>query len=259
MNLSHIISDMTWSYSRITTFEDCKYRFYLKYIKHIESIRHFFADYGSFMHLIIEKYLLKELKKEELVSYYLTEFRRNVVGKAPNHTIFQNYFRQGIEYLSTIEYPKDEILGVEKEVAFNIEDMKFIGYIDKVSRNADGIDITDNKSRALKERSGRQSPIKTDLELDEYLRQLYIYAIPIEMEYKETPNNLIFNCFRTKTLIKEPFSEKTYEDTKKWALKTIENISKEEDWNPNIEWFKCKYLCDVCNECEYYQMFGGDR
>lgn len=254
MNLSHIISDMTWSYSRITTFIDCKYRFYLKYIKHIGGARHFFADYGSFMHLIIQKYLSKELKKEELVSYYLMHFRENVVGKAPNYSIFKNYFNQGIEYLTSIQYPDDEIIGVEKEVSFNIEEKKFIGYIDKVSRNAYGIDVTDNKSRTLKGRSGRKNPTKTDLILDEYLRQLYIYSIPIEKEFGETPKNLIFNCFRTKTIITEPFNNEMYERTKKWALDMIEEISKEEDWSPNIEWFRCAHLCDCCDSCEYYQL-----
>lgn len=257
MNYSHIIDDMTWSYSRITAYEDCPYRFYLKYIKKIKGIRHFFSDYGSFMHLIIQKFLNGELAKEELVGYYLTNFRKNVVGKAPSQSIFQNYFRQGLDYLSTIEMPKDEILGVEKEISFQIEDRKFIGYIDKVSRS-DGIDITDNKSRALKERTQRKKPTKSDEELDEYLKQLYIYSIPIEQEYGELPKRLIFNCFRTKNLIVEPFKNQAYEDTKKWALDTIHTIAKESEWKPNVEWFKCKHLCDVCNDCEYYQMFGGD-
>lgn len=72
MKYSHIIDEMTWSYSRITAYEDCPYRFYLKYIKKIKGVRHFFSDYGSFMHLIIQKFLTGELKKSELVGYYLT-------------------------------------------------------------------------------------------------------------------------------------------------------------------------------------------
>lgn len=258
MNCSHIISDMTWSYSRITAYEDCPYRFYLKYIKKIKGIRHFFSDYGSFMHLIIQKFLTGELKKEELVGYYLTNFRRNVVGKAPSQSIFQSYFQQGLEYLKNIKMPDDEIIGVEKEVSFNLNGKNFIGYIDRVSRN-DGIDITDNKSRALKPRSKRKKPTKTDEELDKYLRQLYIYSIPIENEFHECPKRLCFNCFRTQTDIVEPFDKDAYESTKKWALDTIETISREDRWKPKIEWFRCKYLCDVCNECEYYQMFGEEK
>lgn len=257
MNYSFIISDMTWSYSRITAYEDCPYRFYLTYIKKTKGVRHFFTDYGSFMHLIIEKFLTGELKKSELVGYYLTNLKRNVIGKAPSQTIFQNYFRQGLAYLSQIEEPDNEVIGVEKKVEFMLDDKNFIGYIDKVSK-CDGIEITDNKSRALKQRSTRKKPTKTDEELDKYLRQLYIYSIAIEKEYGELPKSLIFNCFRTQTTIKEPFDIVAYEDTKKWALNTIDTITKESEWKPNIEWFKCKHLCDVCAECEYFQMFGGD-
>lgn len=258
MNCSHIIGDMTWSYSRITTYENCPYCFYLKYIKKAKGIRHFFSDYGSFMHLIIQKYLDKELSKDELVGYYLTNFRKNVVGKAPNKSIFLNYFNQGIEYLKNIEEPTEEVIGIEKEVKFNIEDKEFIGYIDKVTVG-DGIRITDNKSRALKPRTKRKKPTKTDEELDKYLRQLYIYSISIYDEYKKFPKWLTFNCFRTLTEINEPFKEESFEETKKWALDTIEAITNEEQWKPNIEWFKCQNLCDMCKECEYIQMYGDKK
>ena len=258
MNCSHIVDEMTWSYSRITAYEDCPYRFYLKYIKKIKGVRHFFSDYGSFMHLIIQKFLTGELKKSGLVGYYLINFRKEVVGKAPSQAIFQNYFKQGIDYLMNIEEPDDEIVGVEKEVLFSVDSKDFIGYIDKVSI-ADGIAITDNKSRALKPRTTRKKPTKTDEELDKYLRQLYIYSIPIEAEFNEYPKWLIFNCFRTQTKIIEPFNMDTYNATKSWALDTIEAISNEERWKPNIEWFRCRYLCDVCSECEYYQMFDDEK
>lgn len=260
MNCSHIIDDESWiwSYSRITTYEDCPYRFYLKYIRKIKGVRLFFSDYGSFMHLIIQKFLTGELKKSELVGYYLTNFRKNVVGKAPSQTVFKNYFYQGLEYLKNIQIPDSEIVGVEKKVFFNLNDKEFIGYIDGVLRN-DGICIVDNKSRALKPRSTRKKSTKTDEELDKYLRQLYMYSIPIEAEFGELPKYLCFNCFRTQTKIVEPFNIEAYKNTKKWALDTIETISKEESWSPNIEWWRCKHLCDICNECEYYQMFGGNK
>ena len=33
VNYAPLIDDMVWSYSRIKAFEDCPYRWYLKYIK----------------------------------------------------------------------------------------------------------------------------------------------------------------------------------------------------------------------------------
>lgn len=253
MKYSHIIEGMTWSYSRITAYEDCPYRFYLKYIKKIEGKKQFFSDYGSFMHLIIQMFLNGELKKEELALYYLTNFRGKVSRGAPSQSIFQNYFAQGLEYLKNIEKPKEEILGVEKEVYFELGRKKFTGYIDLVSKD-DSIIITDNKSRALKSRTTRNKPTKSDKELDKYLKQLYIYSIPIKNEFHEYPKLLRFNCFRTRTEITEPFDADAYETTKQWALNIIEAVVNEENWNPSIEWFKCKYLCDVCGDCEYYRL-----
>lgn len=260
MNYSHIISDMTWSYSRITTYEECPYRFYLKYIRNVKGTRHFFADYGSFMHLIIQKYLIGELKRGELADYYLINFRKNVVGKAPNPKIFDNYFRQGLDYLTSIRDFNGKILSVEEEVNFKLESVSFTGFIDVVfvsDRNG-WINLADNKSRNLKQRSTKRKPTKSDEELDRYLRQLYIYSVPIEQKYGVFPKLLIFNCFRTKTLIQEPFDIKAYKATKEWALSTIDIISNTSTWNPNIDWFKCSYICDCNRQCEYFQMFGGD-
>ena len=71
MKYSNIISDFTWSYSRINQFEMCPYAFLLNYIKHTPKKPLFFSDYGSFIHKLIEQYLNGELKKDELAGEYL--------------------------------------------------------------------------------------------------------------------------------------------------------------------------------------------
>ena len=53
-----LIEDMVWSYSRIKAFDDCPYRWYLKYIRHLHGKDMFFSDYGSFVHKLIELYFL---------------------------------------------------------------------------------------------------------------------------------------------------------------------------------------------------------
>lgn len=80
-----VIQDMTWSYSRISSFEDCPYRWYLKYLRGLRGGRRFFSDYGSFMHKTIEKYLTGSLPKSELVPYYLTNFAQEVRPPAPSY------------------------------------------------------------------------------------------------------------------------------------------------------------------------------
>lgn len=114
--------------------------------------------------------------------------------------------------------------------------------------------ILDNKSRDLKPRSLRKKPTKSDGELDSYLRQLYLYSVPIKDLFDTYPDRLEFNCFRTGQLISEPFQEKALGTTKEWALQTIEKITENDDWSPQMDYWKCRYLCDLNQHCEYYQM-----
>ena len=51
-----LIDDMTWSYSRVKSFEDCPYKWFLKYIVGLHGKRMFFADYGTFMHKLMESF-----------------------------------------------------------------------------------------------------------------------------------------------------------------------------------------------------------
>ena len=245
---------MTWSYSRITCFESCPYKFLLSYIKRVPKQRLFFSDYGLFMHKLIEKFLLKEIGTDELTTEYLVNFKQEVLGKAPTQSIFKNYFSQGLRYLNNLQYPDTEPVAIERRVDFFIQDKSFIGVIDRIDKNENGVSIIDNKSRALKPRSGRSKPTKSDRELDEYLRQLYMYSIPVHDIFGEYPKRLEFNCFRTDELVSEPFSVDALEKTKKWAIDKIDLITNNEDWSPCAEYWKCKHLCDVNHQCCYYQV-----
>lgn len=256
MNFSNIISEMTWSYSRITTFESCPYQFFLSYIKRLPKKRMFFSDYGTLIHKIIELYLLGALKQDDLVPYYLYRFRADVAAAAPSKDIYTNYFQQGLQYLQSFSFPYRTILGVEKRADFSVEGLPFTGIIDCEAEDG-GIVIVDNKSRALKPRSKRKKPTKSDMELDAYLRQLYLYSLIIKEQFHTYPTRLEFNCFRTGTLISEPFRMDALEQTKDWAIQSVQTITKNEDWSPNMDYWKCRYLCDLNEHCEYYQMNKG--
>lgn len=249
-----VIQDMTWSYSRLSSFEDCPYRWYLKYLRGLQGGRRFFSDYGSFMHKIIEEYLTGGLQKSELVPYYLTNFAQEVCPPAPSYAVFCSYFEQGLQYLRREELlPYREPLAVEQKFSFDIDGFQFVGIVDLLARDG-ALVLVDNKSRALKLRSGKSKPTKADEELDAYLRQLYLYSVPIKHRFGEYPARLEFNCFRTGQLISEPFDPEKLEEAKRWALDRIQTITDNEDWSPNIEFFKCRYICELSDECEFFQL-----
>ena len=253
MSYEHIIREMKWSYSRITAFEFCPYKWFMTYIKKVDRKPMFFSDYGSFMHSILEKHFKGELSRDELVSHYIVNYKREVRGKMSNKNIAQSYYNQGFSYLEDFSFPYESPIAVEQEVEFKIRGYDFVGYIDYVGRDDGGIIIVDNKSRALKPRSKRAKPTKSDEELDDYLRQLYTYAIPVKEIYGEYPKRLEFNCFRTKTFISEPFIPERLIEVEDWVENTIESIAKNTDWSTRPDYFKCANLCECNNLCEHYE------
>ena len=204
------------------------------------------------MHSIMQQYLTGVLTKNELVPYYLTHFLTEITGKAPTQKIYQSYLEQGRQYLKTLSFPARKVLKVEDEMHFEFAGHPFTGFLDLMSEDEDGkLYITDHKSRALKPRSNRSKPTQSDVELDKYLRQLYIYAHAVHSLYGRYPDYLEFNCFRTNTWICEPFSIERMQEVEAWAKDLIDRITSESKWNAHLEFWFCKHLCDVAEECEY--------
>ena len=249
-----LIEDMVWSYSRIKCFHDCPYRWFLKYIKHIKEKPQFYASYGSFMHKLLEQYYKGEITKEEMQIRFLFDFSEEVQGERPQESTVQKYIRQGNEYLKEFEPLPYNPIGIEKKVVFQIGCTPFVGYIDFLGEKDGELYVVDNKSRDLKPRSNRAKPTLKDAELDDMLRQLYIYSGAVKQEYGKFPKKLCFNCFKAGTFIEEPFNETAYQEAIDWAQKSIEEIKDADDFNPYVEYFGCRYICGVSDECCYWQM-----
>lgn len=252
MRYDLMIEPMEWSYSRLTAFEDCPYLWLQRYIYNIQGQSKFFAQYGSLMHSILQQYLTGALTKQELVPYYLSHFTEDITDKAPSHKIYMGYLEQGRQYLKTLSFPDRQIIKVEDRMQFQFAGYPFIGFLDVLSEDENGkLYITDHKSRALKPRSNRTKPTLSDLELDKYQRQLYIYAAAVSQLYDRYPDYIEFNCFRTGTWICEPFRYERLMEVEVWAKRLIEKITVTNDWYANLDFWFCKHLCDVAPECEY--------
>lgn len=246
-----LIEEMTWSFSRIDTYNSCPYQWFLKYIKRYEDEDRFYARYGKFMHTLLEKYYSKKCTKDDILIDFLFNFSKEVRGLRPSESTVQKYIELGTNFIRSLEPIKLDSIDVEKEVFFKIGDKDFIGYVDLIGEENGEILIIDHKSRDLKQRSGRAVPTTSDLELDEKLKQLYLYSVAIEKEYGRLPKYLCFNCFKSGQLIKELFDIKKYEETKKWALDCISKIENTEEFEPNPSYFRCRYLCGVSDRCIY--------
>lgn len=254
-----LIEDMVWSYSRIESFNDCPYRFFLKYISKCKDADKFYASYGSFMHKLIENYYRGILSKDEMLTEFLTGFSKNVKGTRPQESTVQKYIRCGVEYLKGFQPFKYPMVEVEKRVEFEIEGLKFVGYIDYLGEENGEYYIIDNKSRDLKPRSNREKPTVKDKELDSMLKQLYIYSAAVKQEYGKFPKALCFNCFKSGVFIEEPFREEAYNEAISWVKRSVADIKSTDDFYPNREFFSCFYICGVSDDCVYDQMAREER
>ena len=245
---------MVFSYSRLIAFDSCRYKWLMKYILGIPKISDdFFSSYGAFMHDILARFYTGEGNNEALSLHYLNNYFSQVVGKPQRTSTAINYFNQGYDAVCGLKPCPHEVLGVEREVHWVLGGRNYMGYVDLILRSKDGIIIQDHKNRDLKPRSGRAKPTKTDIELSQYLRQLNLYSIPIYEMYGDYPAYLCLNCYRTGVQIRERFDMQAFEDTKQWAIAKANEIECNNDWHPTLEYFGCKYLCDVNRQCEYYR------
>ena len=206
------------------------------------------------MHKLIEEFYRGKLTKEEMLTKFLFDFHTEVQGERPKESTVSKYIQCGVEYLRGFSPFPYKMIDVEKKVEFEIGGRKFIGFIDYLGEKDGEYYIVDNKSRELKPRSKRAKPTVKDQELDEMLKQLYLYAAAVKQEYGKFPKALCFNCFKNGVFIEEPFSEKVFSETIEWFLKTIDNIADENDFPPYLDYFSCKNICGVKDECCYYEL-----
>ena len=256
---SSTIAGMTWSYSRMSGFDDCPYKWYLKYLCGEKGKDMFFAQYGTFVHELLADFYDGKFTAEETYQRYLRSFRTRVNVYYPNRNVWLRYFQNAADYLKNISFPADrKVIAVEKEVHFEVDGVPFLGFIDRIDQFDDGsLAIVDHKSRILKPRSGRKKPTKSDEELDKYLRQLYLYSKAVEDLYGKLPEKLCINCFRSGDFIEEPFRKDTYDGILRWAVDEVRRIEREEEFPPELEFFRCTYLCEVQDFCPYYQQNKG--
>lgn len=257
--LDFLLDTMTWSFSRLNSFYNCPYEWKLRYIDCNKSENGFFGEYGSLIHKILEKYEKGELSLFELNDYYEEHFSESVPHDAPPNKyvdIKQSYYEKGLDYFNNIDLDLDkyEVLGVEKEVRFQIAGKNFVGYIDLLLKEKETgkIIILDHKSASIKIlKNGKVS--KSDQEhVREFIRQLCLYAIPVIEEYGHV-DELWWNLFKDKNWLKMPFNKEDYDEAIQWAEDTLKLIETEKEWLPNnSSSYYCNYLCGQRNNaCEY--------
>lgn len=250
-DFSFPISLMRWSYSRLTAFEECRYRFLLKYIQCEQDSDNFYSRYGTLIHEILADFYRGGITTNDCYSRFISSFPCISYGNIKIKTKGK-YYDNAKDYFRSLQKPfSEEVIGVEKEVQFDINGKPLIGYIDLLTEDENGYIITDHKTRILRRDLTKKTAYNSQFEM--YLRQLYLYSIATEKIYGKPPYKLCFNCFRNGTTVEEIFDKDKQKKTEEWAASLMAEIENCRDWFPSPEWFKCKTICGFYPICDYAQ------
>lgn len=254
-----------YSFSRLSSFDECKYCYYLNYVmpkdQRPPNEDNAFNLYGSFVHELLEKFSKGELASWDLLDKYVDEFDIQVNKEFPPNAfadLHDSYYNDGYAFLEGFEGFDDEYetLGVEQPFVVDFGDFKLRGFIDLILRDkkTGGIVVLDWKSK---------SKFASKKEQSEYARQPYLYSKYIYETYGVWPEKLRFYMFRKDTIVDIPFSMAGYEEAVTWArtqVQKIESKIKDDDGWPyrddirekdgQLNFF-CNFICGYRNSCQY--------
>ena len=175
-----------WSYSRYNTYKNCPFEYMLKYIKKVKPDRDdgIYGILGGIAYEIIEMYMNKEIKYEDMLSRYEEswiklqlagyKFDRSDENK---NTAIANKYEECMKHFFKHHIPIEGKTKLEEFVIISVKPFTFIGYIDILFKEGDNYIVGDFKT----------STIYSGSKVLENAKQLLLYSealiqagIPIE-------------------------------------------------------------------------------
>ena len=250
MDNSFLLDAMDWSYSRVSSFDQCPRMFDLTYLQCKDRVENAFAQWGTLAHSLFERYFRQQIELWDMSSLYESEYSKAVTERFPFPRLEDSYYNRGLELFDTFSGKigdENGVIAVEERYHSIIGGRPVVGVIDLIPFIQSGLVVCDHKSRGKwKSREERRK----------YLRQLNIYAIRVKEKYGEYPRELWFNKFREGVIDREPFSEAAAQEDKDWFLRSIDNIYKARSFQAKPDRFFCDNLCSVREHCEHSVSFA---
>lgn len=259
-----ILDTMRWSFSRATAFQQCKLEWYQNYIECSDKQSNFFAEVGSLVHSILQRYFEGKLDFFDLVSTFDREWSNVVVTDAPytkGGDLAEKYYWEIRDYFENFQPINEErytVLGVEKEVRTMIGGHEVVGFIDLLLLDKlDGkIIIVDHKSANIKFLKNGNVSKSNEQQVQKFKRQLYIYAKGIRSEYPDLKiKELQWNLFREQKTLKINYDDQEAQETVRWFEDIIKSIYDETEFAPSKDDYYCRNLCSFRHSCLYSPNF----
>lgn len=248
-----ILDNLFFSFSSATTFENCKYGFYLTYIQAEDRKQNFFAEFGLTCHEVLEKYFKGEIDISGMIEAYEEIYPRTVISPAPAFMkdAYQSYYDKGLTYFQEFNFNKDDydVILIEEAIKLNYNNINLTVKPDLVLREkSTGKNILIDFKTANVYKNDKLDKKK----FEGYLKQFYLYA-KFLWESKGIAVDEIHVWFivnnKVEKVIFDPFKA---EEVTEWFLGVVNNIYETKEWEyNNSNPFFCNNLCSVADACQY--------
>ena len=149
-----------YSYSQLSSFDECSYNFYLQRIEGLEEeASNAFAERGTLIHDLLDQWAKKKLTKEQMLEQYEQRYSNEVVTAFP---VFpkgyaKKAYENGVQFLENFdEFEGYEVLSAEEKFKIDLpladgSSRPFVGIIDLMLRDKRTGDliICDHKSKSM--------------------------------------------------------------------------------------------------------------
>ena len=184
-----------YSYSQLSSFDECSYGFYLQRIEGLEEeASNAFAERGTLIHDLLDQWAKKNLTKEDMLVEYERRYGDEVVTAFPTFPkgYAQKAYETGVQFLENFdEFKGYEVLSAEEKFKIDLpladgSTRPFVGIIDLMLREIKTGDliICDHKSKSM-------TSFKKDE--DKMYRQQYLYATYVNEQYGQYPQRMMFH------------------------------------------------------------------
>lgn len=163
----------TYSYSRLTSYHNCEYGFYLHYILGLPSEQNIYGFMGGVTHELLERMQVGELTNSDAVAEFHNKMKESAeLGmKFPSISIEQSYCAAVVDYLRRYKPYEGAQMEIEKEFKLTFGNVELLGFIDLVIIKGDGHALViDHKTSSKYSKADKAK----------HGRQLVIYALALE-------------------------------------------------------------------------------
>ena len=160
--MSELADGHVYSYSQLSSFNECKFGFYLQRIEKVPTVSNGFSEQGTLIHDILEKWAKGELARDELETEYIRRYPEEVVTAFPRMLAARGYtektYDQGLMYFRFFdEFKGYKVVSAEEKFIIDLpikdgSTRPFVGIVDLVLRDEStgGLVVCDHKSKSLK-------------------------------------------------------------------------------------------------------------